>query len=160
VAALVAVMILADTLYIGVLASPPEIAEYHFGAEAMLAHGGPAYATAEAYVRHGMMTGGLAAGLALIAAFVASRATRSGGKLQVTWALRAPGYAWLIIAVLLLGLALVTALDPVVILEGEAASMIRTTFWRLSMLWLVIGTVAAGLGWVRFRSYDRFLRQG
>jgi hypothetical protein len=64
----------AEAVYIGLLASPATVAEYHFGSESMVGHGGWAYRSRLTYLVHGLLWSG---GLGVVAVFLASTSRRA-----------------------------------------------------------------------------------
>lgn len=56
--AIAAALIVGEAIWVGLFASNSQLAEYHFGTESMIAHGGPAYSSLARYVSSGVLKGG------------------------------------------------------------------------------------------------------
>lgn len=56
--ALVAALMVGEAIWVGLFASGSQVADYHFGAESMIAHGGAAYSSLGKYVTSGLLKGG------------------------------------------------------------------------------------------------------
>lgn len=73
---LAASVIVGESLWVGFLASQEQVADYRFGSESMVGHGGWAYERKANYVASGLLMGGGFLGVALICAVVALRSWR------------------------------------------------------------------------------------
>jgi hypothetical protein len=69
-----ALLVGVEAVYVGLIASSDVVAEYHFGSEAMVGHGGWAYRSRLDYLGHGLLW---AAGLSGVAVFAAARRDRA-----------------------------------------------------------------------------------
>jgi len=56
--AIVAALKVGEAIWLGLFASHSQVADYHFGAESMIAHGGSAYSSLARYVSSGLLKGG------------------------------------------------------------------------------------------------------
>lgn len=71
-----ALLVGAEAVYIGLLASPDVVAEYHFGSEAMVGHGGSAYRSRQSYLGSGLLWSAGLSGVAVLVAITCTRATK------------------------------------------------------------------------------------
>lgn len=69
-----AILLGGEAVHIGLLAGPGAVAEYRFGSESMVGHGGWAYRSRLTYFAHGVLW---SIGLAVVGVFLASTAQRA-----------------------------------------------------------------------------------
>ncbi len=154
----IAFLALSEGFYIGHLATPAGIADYHFGSESMLSHGGPHYASAEAYVRAQWVQGFTALGVGVLCAYFSFAATRHGGRVLNTWALRVPAYAWLGGGILILAIIAIDRISPgMTFTPGDAPVEAPKAFGQAG-LWLLCGSVFLIVGLWLWRRYALILR--
>jgi hypothetical protein len=71
-----AFLLAAEAVYVGFIATPMVVAEYHFGSESMVGHGGWAYQSRYAYLAHGLLWSAALSAAALFLIWSAQRARR------------------------------------------------------------------------------------
>ena len=76
----IGLMIAWEGLYIGLIANPEQIADYHFGSESMVGTGGEKYKTAAAYVHSCVVAVSLYLAAAGLALFARSRLRHAGNS--------------------------------------------------------------------------------
>ena len=80
VAGLLAALFLGESIWVGFFASDEHVAEYHFGTESMIAHGGPVYSSWTTYVTSGLFEGAVLAIFAITCLLFSVRLWRMPNK--------------------------------------------------------------------------------